>query len=313
MKRAKKNEANGPGTIVDLMARFPDEPTCIEFLRKLRWPNGFVCPRCGERESVTIQTRRLEQCRSCRYQASITAGTVLHRTRKPLRLWFLAMFLIGRHKTGISALQLQKDLGLGSYKTAWAWLHKLRSTLAERPESRLRGLVEADETYVGAKNEPGVLGRQHGAKTLVAAAVENRDERAGALRLQVLHAASAPELGAFVQDAIDSARTTVKTDAWRGYWGLRPRGIKHRAVKQGPRARAPKILPWSHIIFSNLKGWLWGTYHGVSRKHLPRYLQEFVYRTNRRWLEHDLFYYVARRAVQGQPLPWARLTAEATE
>lgn len=158
MKRAKKREARGPGTIMDLMERFPDEPTCIAFLRKLRWPNGFVCPRCGERESVTIQTRRLEQCRSCRYQASITAGTVLHRTRKPLRLWFLAIFLIGRHKTGISALQLQKDLGLGSYKTAWAWLHKLRSTLAERPESRLRGLVEADETYVGAKNERGVLG-----------------------------------------------------------------------------------------------------------------------------------------------------------
>ena len=148
-----KKQAKGPGTIVELMARFPDETACVAFLRKLRWPDGFVCPRCGARASVTIQTRRLEQCRSCRYQASLTAGTVFHRTRKPLQLWFLAIFFVGRHKTGISALQLQKDLGLGSYKTAWTWLHKLRSALHERPGLRLTGLVEADETYVGAKNE----------------------------------------------------------------------------------------------------------------------------------------------------------------
>lgn len=306
-------QAKGPRTIVDLMARFPDEATCLEFLRKLRWPKGFVCPRCGERGSVTIQTRRLEQCRSCRYQASLTAGTVFHRTRKPLRLWFVAIFFVGRHKTGISALQLQKDLGLGSYKTAWTWLHKLRSALHERPQFRLTGLVEADETYVGALNERGVLGRQHGAKTLVAAVVENRGKRAGALRMDVLNAASRAELGPFVRGAIDPSRTTVKTDAWPGYGDLRQRGMKHRVVVQGPRSRAAKILPWSHIVFSNLKGWLRGTFHGVSRKHLPRYLQEFVYRTNRRWLEHDLFFYILRRAVQGEPLPWARLTAESTE
>ena len=228
---------------------------------------------------------------------------------KALRLWFVAIFFVGRHKTGISALQLQKDLGLGSYKTAWAWLHKLRSALPERPESRLTGLVEADETYVGAPHERGVLGRQHGAKSLVAAAVENRGERAGALRLQVLDAASKPELVGFLQAAIDPSRTTVKTDAWPGYGDLRQDGMKHKVVKQGHRSRAPKILPWSHIVFSNLKGWLRGTFHGVSRKHLPRYLQEFVYRTNRRWLEHDLFFYILRRAVQGKPLPWPRLTS----
>ncbi|MGH7341882.1 MAG: transposase, partial [Candidatus Rokuibacteriota bacterium] len=117
--------AKGPRTIVELQTRFPNEEACWEFLRKMRWPDGFVCPRCGGRQSVAIRTRRLEQCRSCRYQASVTAGTVFHRTRKPLRLWFLAIFFVGRHKTGISALQLQKDLGLGSYKTAWTWLHKV--------------------------------------------------------------------------------------------------------------------------------------------------------------------------------------------
>jgi len=305
-------EAKGPATIVELMERFPDEAACVEFLRKLRWPNGFVCPRCGARESVTIRTRRLEQCRACRHQASLTAGTLLHRTRKPLRLWFVAIFFLGRHKTGISALQLQKDLGLGSYKTAWSWLHKLRSALRERPEFRLTGLVEADETYVGARNERGVRGRRLAGKSLVAALVENRGERAGSLRMQVLPAASQAELGPFVRGAIDQARATVKTDGWSGYGDLREQGARHRAVVQGAPARAVKILPWSHITFSNFKSWLCGTFHGVSRKHLPRYLQEFVYRTNRRWLEHDLFFYVLRRAVQGEPLPWARLTAEAT-
>ena len=305
-------EAKGPGTIVELMAQFPDEAACVERLRKLRWPDGFVCPRCGGRGSVTIQTRRLEQCRSCRYQASITAGTIFHRTRKPLRLWFLAIFFLGRHKTGISALQLQKDLGLGSYKTAWAWLHKVRSALRERPEFRLTGLVEADETYVGARHERGAPGRTLRGKSLVAAVVENRGERAGALRLEVLPDASQPELGPFVRGAIDQATATVRTDGWSGYGDLREHGAQHRAVVQGDPARATTILPWSHIVFSNLKGWLRGTFHGVSRKHLPRYLQEFVYRTNRRWLEHDLFFYVLRRAVQGEPLPWARLTAEAT-
>jgi len=305
-------EAKGPGTIVELMAQFPDEAACVERLRKLRWPDGFVCPRCGGRGSVTIRTRRLEQCRSCRYQASITAGTIFHRTRKPLRLWFLAIFFLGRHKAGISALQLQKDLGLGSYKTAWAWLHKVRSALRERPEFRLTGLVEADETYVGARHERGAPGRTLRGKSLVAAVVENRGERAGALRLEVLPDASQPELGPFVRGAIDQATATVRTDGWSGYGDLREHGAQHRAVVQGDPTRAAKILPWSHIVFSNLKGWLRGTFHGVSRKHLPRYLQEFVYRTNRRWLEHDLFFYVLRRAVQGEPLPWARLTAEAT-
>ena len=167
-------DAKGPTTVLELQARFPDEAACEAFLRKLRWPKGFVCPRCQGRRSSTITTRRLEQCRACRYQVSLTAGTVLHRTRLPLRVWFWAIFFVGRHKTGISALQLRKDLGLGSYETAWTLLHKLRSTLGERTGKRLVGLVEADETYVGARGEPGVRGRALRGKSLVAAVVENR-------------------------------------------------------------------------------------------------------------------------------------------
>lgn len=303
-------KAKGPETVLELLERFPDETACAAFLRELRWPQGFVCPRCGGRRSTTIHTRRLEQCRRCRYQASLTAGTVLHGTRLPLRVWFLAIFFVGRHKTGISALQLQKDLGLGSYKTAWTLLHKLRQALGERASQRLAGLVEVDETYVGARRERGALGRTRRGKTPVVALVENRGKRAGALRLAVVAAVSQAELGPTVRGVIDQAQATVRTDGWIGYRDLATHGATHRPVVQGDPARAVKLLPWSHTVFSNLKGWLRGTFHGVSRKHLPRYLQEFVYRFNRRWLEHDLFFYVLRRAVQGAPTPYPRLIAE---
>jgi len=305
-------EAKGPATIVELMERFPDEAACVEFLRKLRWPNGFVCPRCGARESVTIRTRRLEQCRACRHQASLTAGTLLHRTRKPLRLWFVAIFFLGRHKTGISALQLQKDLGLGSYKTAWSWLHKLRSALRERPEFRLTGLVEADETYVGARNERGVRGRRLAGKSLVAALVENRGERAGSLRMQVLPAASQAELGPFVRGAIDQARATVKTDGWSGYRGLEAEGYAHQPI---PLARswgdAALRLPAIHLVFGLAKRWLLGTHHGaVSAKHLQTYLDEYVFRFNRRTAKSiaHRFARLIEQAVLTQPTTYRAIS-----
>jgi transposase-like protein len=303
--------SQGPQTVLELQARFPDEAACGAFLRRLRWPKGFICPRCQSRESWTLRTRRLEQCRGCRYQASLTAGTVLHRTKLPLRVWFWAIFFVGRHKNGISALQLQKDLGLGSYKTAWTLLHKLRSALGEAAADRLVGLVEADETYVGARREAGRTGRALCGKSLVAAAVENRGEHAGSLRLAHVGSASMTELGPFVRGVIDQAEATVKTDGWVGYADLARHGARHRPVVQGLPARSAQILPWAHTVFSNLKAWLWGTFHGVSRKHLHRYLQEFAYRFNRRWLEEDLFYYVLRRAAHGEPAPYARLIAEA--
>jgi len=302
--------AKGPQTLLELQERFPDEAACMAFLRAVRWPEGFVCPRCHGRSSWTLRTRRLEQCRSCRHQTSLTAGTVLHRTRLPLRIWLWAIYFLGRHKTGISALQLQKDLGLGSYQTAWTLLHKLRSALAEPASRRLVGLVEADETYLGARREVGVHGRTLSGKSLVAAAVESRGERAGSLRLSHVPAASQAELGPFVRGVIDQAQAMVKTDGWGGYGDLAAHGARHRPVIQGVPARAAQILPWAHTVFSNLKAWIWGTFHGVSAKHLHRYLTEFVYRFNRRGLEHDLFFHVLRRAADAEPFPYHRLIAE---
>lgn len=300
-----------PSTLDEFYQHFPDEEACWREVRQVRWPHGFICPRCGGRGSHRLRTRRLDQCRACRHQVSPTAGTVFHRTRVPLRTWFLAIFFVARHKKGISALQLQRDTGLGSYQTAWTMLHKLRSALGHRPEFRLTGLIEADETYVGGATTGGKRGRGAPNKVLVAGTVERRENSAGSLRLAVVPSPTGEELGAFVRGVIDAHEATVLTDGWQAYRNLASSGVRHRPQVQGGPARGSKILPWIHTVFSNLKSWLRGTFHGVSSKHLPHYLKEFTYRFDRRARDGELFHFVLRRAVRGEPLPYARHTAEA--
>ena len=301
-----------PKTLIEFQTAFADEEDCWLALRQARWPDGFRCPRCGHEESSWIASRKLEQCGRCRYQASVTAGTVLHRTRVPLKIWFLAIFFLARHKQGISALQFQRDTGLSSYGTAWTLLHKLRSALSHRAEDRLRGLVEVDETYVGSTHEHGLQGgREVGHKTIVGAAVEQRPRSAGSLRLQVLDGITFErDLGPFVRGAIDAPETTLLTDGLPSYLPFSTQGIRHDRRVEAHRTRASEILPWVHVVFTNLKAWLRGTFHGVSKKHMPRYLDEFVYRFNRRWREDELFRFVLSRAAHGDPLPYHQLIAE---
>ena len=301
-----------PTTIFEFQEQFPSEEACWEYLRRLRWPRGFRCPRCGHAGSYFLGKRRLEQCVGCRYQASVTAGTIFHRTRLPLRVWFVAIFFVARHKQGISALQLQRDTGIGSYETAWTLLHKLRSALFPDPARRLTGLVEADETYVGAPHERGKRGgREMGRKVLVGAAVENRGPRAGAARMAVLEGITfEDDIGPFVRGMIDARRAVVRTDGLRSYQPLPEVGVRHDRRLQADRADSVKHLPWSHVLFSNLKSWLRGTFHGVSKKHMPRYLDEFTYRLNQRWDELALFGSVLARAVVSPPLPYVRLVAD---
>ncbi len=304
-----------PTTLLAFQERFPDEEACWRTLRRMRWPHGFCCPRCRHRKSYRLAVRRLEQCQRCRYQASVTAGTIFHRTRVPLRIWFLAIFFVARHKQGISALQFQRDSGVGSYQTAWTLLHKVRSALGQQTEELLRGWVEADESYVGARRERGLRGgREVGHKTIVGVAVERRRHTAGSARLTVLQGVSYKgDLGPFLFDAVDPKNAAVHTDGWYGYKPLQEAGFRHQRHIQGSDpARAAEILPWSHTIFSNLKAWLLGTFRGVTKKHMSLYLDEFIYRFNRRWREGELFGFVLARAVRGSPLPYPRLTAELT-
>lgn len=301
-----------PATIFEFQDEFPSERACWAYLRRLRWPGGFRCPRCAHRQSYFLERRRLEQCVACRYQASVTAGTIFHRTRLPLRVWFVAIFFVARHKQGISALQLQRDTGIGSYETAWTLLHKVRSALLPDPSRRLTGLVEADESYVGAPHERGKRGgRELGRKTLVGVAVENRGATAGAARLAVLEGITFEhDVGPFVRGAIDANHAVVRTDGLRSYQPLRQAGVRHDRRVQGDPARSVKLLPWSHVLFSNLKSWLRGTFHGVSQKHMRRYLDEFSYRLNQRWDEYALFGSILGRGLTSPPLPYALLVAE---
>jgi transposase-like protein len=223
-------------------------------------------------------------------------------------VWFLGVFFLARHKKGISALQFQRDTGVGSYQTAWALLHKLRSGLTDLPAPLLKGDVEVDETYIGGYRA-GLNGRGAG-KAGVVVAVERRGRTAGSARLAVIPRATTAVLTSFVQGAIQPQEATVHTDAWGSYTALRKMGIDHRPRKGGHGRHVLDGLPWAHTVFGNLKTWLRGTFHGVSPKHLQRYLDEFVFRFDRRWRETEIFPRILHCAIDADPFPYHHLTAE---
>jgi transposase-like protein len=269
-----------PKSLAEFQVRFSTEEACAAYLAQSRWPDGFVCPRCGDDEAFDLPRRGLYECKGCRHQVSVTAGTIMHATRTPLVQWFRAAYLMTTLTPGISALQLKRQLGLGSYQTAWTMLHKLRRATVNPGREKLRGKVEVDDAYVGGKEED-VVGRQVETKTPVAVAVEVRGRASGRIRLRALRDMSGESLVPFVQGVVEPG-STVYTDGWSGYEGLKKAGYKHR-VRPMKGAKDPsKVLRHAHRAVSNLKAWLMGTHHGVSPKHLQPYLDEFAFRFNRR-------------------------------
>ena len=229
-----------------------------------------------------LERRRLWECAECHRQTSVTAGTVLHGTRTSLRLWFWAAYLVATHTPGISALQLQRQLGISRYETAWLILQKLRRAMVAPEREPLRDEVEVDETLVGGVREGRHVARRHGEKVLVGIIVEVRGAGSGRLRLQVLPDASANTLTAFVSTLV-APGAIVHTDGWRGYGWLASAGYDHRPrLGRRDHPDAQKLLPRAHRAASNLKTWLKRTHHGVSAEHLQVYLDEFVFRHNRR-------------------------------
>jgi len=269
-----------PKSLSEFQAKFSDEASCWRYLIACRWPEGYRCPRCSGGAAFELQRRCLWQCKACGYQTSVTAGTVLHRTRTPLREWFWAAYLMTTHTPGLSALQLQRQLALRRYETAWMMLQKLRRAMVRPDRESLRDQVEVDETYVG--NQEGLRGgRELGDRALVVGAVEIRGRASGRIRLQVVPNASAHALCGFVTSNVEPG-TLVLSDGWQGYAPLFGLGYRHRPETQGRGERAVVILPRIHKAFGNLKTWLRGTHHGVDPKHLQAYLNEFVFRFNRR-------------------------------
>jgi transposase-like protein len=261
--------------------RFADESSCLEYLAASRWPEGFVCPACAGRGAWVLERRHLWECRDCQRQTSVTAGTVMHGTRTPLRTWFWAAYLVATHHPGISAKQLQRQLGLSRSETAWLILQKLRRAMVAPERGPLMDEVEVDEFWIGGV-EPGHKGRKPGDKTLVGVAIEVRGRGSGRVRLQVLPDASRQTLRTFVGGVV-APRAVVHTDGWRGYIVLAEDGYDHRRrVQRTARPIEEPILPRAHRAISNLKIWLAGTHRGVSREHLQVYLDEYAFRHNRR-------------------------------
>jgi transposase-like protein len=270
-----------PRSLPELEARFPDEAACARWLLAKRWPDGFRCPACGHDEAWELGRERLTlQCAACERQVSVTAGTVLHGSHLPLRTWFLAAWLVATHKNGMSARQLWKQLGLGSYKSAWLLLRKLRRAMVDPDREPSAGLVEVDETSLPfrAGGEPARPGRSHDGKLLVAGAVEIRGKGPGRARLAVIEDYAAATLGAFVAGHV-AAGSTVVSDGWSGY--ARLKDVKHDPKVIGDTP-AHLVLPWIHRVFANAKRWALGVYHGLREEHLQAYLDEFVFRFNRR-------------------------------
>ena len=303
-----------PRSLLEFERRFPDEAACAEWLLERRWAGGFVCPGCGHDGYWRLGRKVLTlQCRACRRETSVTAGTVMHRSHLPLRIWFIAAWLVATHRDGMSARRLWLQLGLGSYKSAWLLLRKLRAAMVDPGRSPLDGLVEVDETGLPfrAKGEPVAAepGRSHDGKLLVAGAVEIRGKGPGRVRLAVIEDYSAASLGGFVAAAIAPGATVV-SDGWSGYKGLEEVRHDPRIVGETP---AHQVLPRAHRVFANAKRWALGVCHGLRGKHLQAYLDEYVFGFNRRHAPPAAFARLLGLATAIGPHPYDAIIASGSK
>ena len=308
-----------PGDLPAFLERFGSDAKCRAYLVRTRWPEGFRCEGCGHDRAYRHKKRLIEECRACGKQHSLLAGTIFEQTKTGLARWFLAIYLVTSSKGGISAMELKRQMGFGSYQTAWTWLHKIRKAMVRPERTPLSARVEADETYVGGPR-PGRSGRGAGGKIKVAGAVESgrgraRGRRLGRLRLAVVEDASAKSLDGFLGQNV-ARPATVVTDGWSGYGGLGAAGYRHEPLNLSASwGDAALRLPAIHLVFGLAKRWLLGTHHGaVSKKHLTAYLDEFVFRFNRRTAKSiaHRFARLIEHAMQIPPTTYNALVAAPT-
>lgn len=298
-----------PESLVEYQTRFATEEACCLYLEERRWPNGYFCPNCHYTECYRLISRRLLQCKGCRHQTSITAGTIMHRTKLPLRYWFWVILQMAWHKRSISAKQVMTDLGVGSYETAWLLCHKVRESM-NGGQSLLDGTVEVDDAYVGGV-KPGCSGRQAGGKSGIVVAMERKPihtksgitiEASGDCAIRLVPSMAAAYLQPAVQGVI-RAGSTVKTDGWSSYVGLGAAGYTHQTLVGGVGS-----LPLADRAISNLKRWLLCTFAGrLTEKHLQRYLNEFTFRWNRRKRIKSMLSRIARRSMRHEPFSYEML------
>lgn len=288
-----------PRTLQEFDKWFSNEATCIEYLQRLRWPEGFRCPNCGGNKEW-LTGRGLLRCSHCQRQTSVIAGTLFEGTRKPIRTWFQAMWYVTSQKYGGNALGLKRVVGFGSYQTAWTWLHKMRRAMVRPGRDLLGGKVEVDETYVGGE-EAGVHGRETDTKAIVVIAVEIHEPYGfGRVRLRRVPDVSGASLVPFVCEMV-KPMSEVLTDGWGGYNTLPEHNYIHsKIILSSSGDPAHVLMPGVHRIAALLKRWLLGTHQGsVSKKYLDYYLDEYTFRFNRRTARSRglLFYRLVEQAV----------------
>ncbi len=297
-----------PEDAVELMNMFPDEEACLDYLAMIRWPHGYQCLRCSARGALKLG-RGLYRCQSCKYEGSVIVDTLFQDTHKPLRLWFQAIWYVVSQKNGVSASGLQQSLGLGSYHTAWEWLHKLRRAMVRPGRDKLSGTIEINETMIGSE-QPGKKGRGATGKTLVLIAAEETQWGIGRIRMAPISNASGAVLDNTVQQMVEMG-STIRTDGWAGYSGLSKLGYTHLQIVNR-NVKNEDLIEQAHLVAALLKRWLMGTLHGaINHKNLPYYLDEFTFRFNRRTSNSrgKLFYRLIQQALEIDPIPAKLLTA----
>jgi len=294
-------------SLLEFQERFGSEEACREHLYKMRWSKGYVCPKCGAvDEPFYIKSRKLYQCRHCNHQASVTAGTVMEKTRIPLRKWFWAMFLMSNDKRGCSAKQLSVELEL-CYSSAWFLCHRIRSAMGERDTQYvLSGYIEADDAFFGAPTSNGKRGRGTDKSVVLVGLSLNEKGRPQYAKMQVSPNVKGETVTAFAQENIQQG-AYIATDGYASYKILSEKGFMHEGKICDP-VSDPEHLKWLHIVISNAKAFIAGTYHGLAKKHLQRYLDEFCYRFNRRKFSLQHFDRTLFACCCASILPYAELT-----
>ena len=291
-----------PKSLFELEERFKTDKDCRDYLEKIRWPDGFLCPRCGSNSSW-LKSNGLHLCRQCELQTSVIAGTIFQDTKRPLNIWFQTIWLITSQKYGANALGVQRILGLGSYRTAWSWLHKLRRAMIRPDRERLSGIVQVDETFIGGA-KPGKRGRGAEGKILVLVVAQENGHQIGRTRMSVIPDAGAQTINKALEHMVEPG-TLIKTDGWLGYGELEEIGCSHEIIRVDALV-GDDLVPYCHHVVSLLKRWLLGTLQGaVSHENMQYYLDEFTFRFNRRTSASrgKLFFRLIQQAVMIDPVP----------
>ena len=308
-------------SLIEFQKAFPDDEACKKHLTQQRWPKGFVCPKCGHADAWSLTRRKLFDCKSCRFQTSLIAGTIFEGTRTPLIKWYWLLYHMAMDKVGVSISEMQRILEISQYRTAWLMAHKVRKAMADRDARYgLAGLIEMDESFFGPKGSTRGRGSERKSTVLCAVSLyrdRKGEEKPGFAHMQVVDDASADTVEDFLDRLGCGVMTkegqqlleAIRSDGWKSYGkAAKDKELQHiKVVLRDPKA-AGRLLPWVHRVISNVKSVIRGTHRGVSEKHLQSYLSEICYRFNRRFWEKELFDRLIQACISTDTITYKELT-----